>query len=73
MIQEMEEKERMEITRRIGEVKSFQEEEEIIEELIRTAFEEGRITEAEYYRLFYQRMVVDRLDDIKASLEYEQK
>ena len=69
----MEEEERKEITRAIGEAKSFQEEEEIMQELIRTAFEEGRITEAEFYRLSYQRMIIDRLDNIEASLEYEQK
>jgi hypothetical protein len=69
----IQEKQRMGIIRAIGKAKSFEEEEEIIEELIRTAFEEGRIIEAEYYRLYYQRMMVDRLDDIKASLEYEQK
>ena len=69
----IQEKQRMGIIRAIGKAKSFEEEEEIIEELIRTGFEEGRITEAEYYRLYYQRMMVDRLDDIKGSLEYEQK
>lgn len=69
----MEEKERMEITRAIGEAKSFQEEQEIMQELIRTAFEGGKITEAEFYRLSYQRMVVDRLDDIEARLENEQE
>ena len=51
----MEEKERKEITRAIEETKSVSKQEEIISKNIRTAFEQGRITEAEYYNLLVVR------------------
>jgi len=66
----MEEKElRKIITQKIEKTKSVQEEEKAIGGFITVAFEEGRITEAEFYRLSYQRMIIDRLDNIKASMQ----
>ena len=50
----MEKEERKAITAIIGKMKRKRGELDIIEKCITTAFEEGRITEAEYYRLYYK-------------------
>lgn len=64
----MQEKERMEIIREIYLTKTVQEQEEVISESISTAFEKGRITEAEYYYLLLQYQIISKLQDIEISI-----
>lgn len=62
----MEEKElRKIISQKIIETSSIQEQEEVISMCIITAFEEGRISEAEYYSLLLQNKIIEKLDDLK--------
>lgn len=61
----MEEEERKEITRAIEEADSVQKQEGVINKGITTAFEKGRISEAEYYYLLVQYHIIFRLDDLK--------
>ena len=64
----MEEKERKEITRAIEETKTVQKQEEAISMSITTAFEQGRISEGEYYYLLVQYQIISKLDDIVTNM-----
>ena len=65
----MEEKElRKIITQKIVEAKSVQEEEAAIGGFVTAAFEEGRITEAEYYNLLVQYQIIEKLEAIETNI-----
>ncbi|MBA7607116.1 hypothetical protein ES703_14271 [subsurface metagenome] len=64
----MEEEERIEITRAIEETKTVQKQEEVISMSITTAFEQGRISEGEYYYLLVQYQIISKLEAIETSI-----